>query len=74
LNPISHYNPIIAPPNQNPRSAADGSQHICTTAQILKKLKYVKDDPLFINYKRSSNGYASNEFFELSFFFLSSTD
>jgi hypothetical protein len=21
LNPISHYNPIIAPPNQNPRSA-----------------------------------------------------
>jgi hypothetical protein len=23
LNPISHYNPIIAPPNQNPRSATD---------------------------------------------------
>jgi hypothetical protein len=30
LNPISHYNPIIVPPNQNPRSAA-----VATTTGML---------------------------------------
>jgi hypothetical protein len=34
LNPIKHYNPIIAPPNQNPRSATGDNQ-----SHMYKKLK-----------------------------------
>jgi hypothetical protein len=37
LNPINHYNPIIAPPNQNPRSAT-GDNMAHTTMKLRKTL------------------------------------
>jgi phosphatidylserine/phosphatidylglycerophosphate/cardiolipin synthase-like enzyme len=40
LNPISHYNPIIASSNQNPRSATDNRQMDITINFIISRERY----------------------------------